>query len=57
MDRIFDPGFTTRGVGVGAGLGLSICWQIVERHGGGIEVDSDSGEGATFVVVLPIDGA
>jgi signal transduction histidine kinase len=56
LERIFDPGFTTRGVGVGAGLGLSICWQIAERHGGTIDADSTEGEGARFTVELPIEG-
>src|SRR6185369_6398128 len=36
MSRIFDPGFTTKGVGVGTGLGLSICYKIVKAHRGSI---------------------
>jgi two-component system NtrC family sensor kinase len=52
--RIFEPGFTTKGVGVGTGLGLAICGQIVGAHGGGIEVDSRLGEGSTFTVRLPL---
>jgi len=55
LSKIFDPGFTTRGVGVGTGLGLSICYQIIQDHKGEILVDSEVGKGATFTVVLPMD--
>lgn len=55
MDKIFDPGFTTKGVGIGTGLGLSICYQIIEAHHGNIEVDSRPGEGTTFTIRLPVD--
>ena len=51
--RIFDPGFTTKGVGVGTGLGLSICYQIIEDHRGSIAVESVVGEGTTFTVSIP----
>jgi signal transduction histidine kinase len=57
LDRIFDPFFTTKKVGAGTGLGLSTSYNIVQRHGGRIEADSQLGEGATFRVVLPVDGA
>jgi len=52
--RIFDPFFTTKGVGKGTGLGLSICFGIVEGHGGRMYVKNKPGEGATFVVEIPI---
>ena len=54
LSQVFDPGFTTKGVGVGTGLGLSICYQIVEEHKGQIRVKSEPGAGASFTVQLPI---
>lgn len=54
LERIFDPGFTTKGVGVGTGLGLSICFQIIEKHNGKILVESEIGKGSTFTIQLPI---
>ena len=54
LSRIFDPGFTTKGVGVGTGLGLAICYRIVAEHRGRIEVDPRPGEGTTFRVVVPL---
>lgn len=55
LRKIFDPGFTTKGRGVGAGLGLSICYQIIQDHRGEIKVESVLGKGATFTIVLPMD--
>ena len=53
FERIFDPGFTTKGVGVGTGLGLSICHQIVQDHKGRFQVESKVGQGSTFTAILP----
>ena len=52
--RIFEPFFTTKTVGKGTGLGLSICQNIIQEHGGRIEVKSEPGNGTTFVVQIPV---
>jgi two-component system NtrC family sensor kinase len=54
LRRIFDPFFTTKEVGKGTGLGLSLCYGIIKEHGGNIYAESQPGEGATFVIELPI---
>ena len=53
MKHVFDPFFTTRAVGQGMGLGLSISHAIVTAHGGTITVESEPGKGSTFRVELP----
>jgi two-component system, NtrC family, sensor kinase len=52
--RIFEPGFTTKGARVGMGLGLIIVRQILDRHGGTIDVESELGVGTKFSVFLPL---
>lgn len=54
-ERIFEPFFTTKHDGRGTGLGLSICLGLVRSHGGEIELDSAAGQGARFIVKLPVN--
>jgi PAS domain S-box-containing protein len=54
LKHIFDPFFTTKEVGKGTGLGLSICHGIVTEHGGKIYATSEKGQGATFIIELPL---
>ena len=54
LDSIFDPFFSTKDIGKGAGLGLSVCHSIVTGLGGSIDVTSRVGEGASFLVRLPV---
>ena len=54
LDQLFNPFFTTKDVGEGTGLGLSVVHGIVTAHGGTIDVESEVGRGSRFTVRLPI---
>jgi signal transduction histidine kinase len=54
QSKVFDAFFTTKEVGTGTGLGGSISYGIIKEHGGDIETFSKPGEGASFIVTLPL---
>ena len=54
MDKIFQPFFTTKPTGQGTGLGLSLSYDIIKAHGGEIKVETKEGEGAEFIIYLPL---
>ena len=54
MDKIFQPFFTTKPTGQGTGLGLSLSYDIIKAHGGEIKVETKEGDGAEFIVLLPL---
>jgi len=54
LNKIFDPGFTTKGVKVGVGLGLPISYHIIKEHNGSIDVASQLGKGSTITITLPL---
>jgi two-component system NtrC family sensor kinase len=51
--RVFEPFYTTKDIGDGTGLGLSVSWGIIREHGGWIDIVSTPGEGSTFTVYIP----
>lgn len=53
-DKVFDPFFSTKEVGIGTGLGLSIAYGIIRSHEGRIDITSQAGKGSTFVIRLPL---
>jgi two-component system sensor histidine kinase PhcS len=57
LDKIFDPFFTTKDVGEGMGLGLSICYRIVQDFDGKISVKSDHGKYCEFTLEFPVKAA
>jgi signal transduction histidine kinase len=57
LTKIFDPFFTTKAVGSGTGLGLSLSYSIIKKHQGTLSVSSTPGQGAEFVIRLPLASA
>ncbi len=55
ISKIFDPFFTTKDVGKGTGLGLNVSYNIVKKHKGTIDVESEVGKGTTFTIRIPIE--
>jgi two-component system NtrC family sensor kinase len=54
LDKIFQPFFTTKPTGQGTGLGLSLSYDIIKVHGGELNVETNEGEGAEFIIMVPI---
>jgi PAS domain S-box-containing protein len=54
LTKLFDPFFTTKEVGKGTGLGMNIAYNIVKKHKGTIDVESEVGKGATFTIRIPV---
>ncbi len=56
ISKVFEPFYTTKGVGEGTGLGMSISYKIIESHNGKINIESEVGKGTKFTITLPKDG-
>ncbi len=56
ISKVFDPFFTTKEQGEGTGLGLNIVHRVVNQYGGNIKIESEPGEGTTFVISFPVNG-
>ncbi|MCZ6777980.1 MAG: ATP-binding protein, partial [Acidobacteria bacterium] len=54
LHKLFEPFFTTKPTGKGTGMGLSVSFGIIKDHGGDIRPESKPGEGAAFIITLPI---
>ena len=55
LAKIFDPFYTTKEAGKGTGLGLSLSYDIVKRFKGDIKVESETGKGTVFTIIIPIE--
>ncbi len=55
LPKIFDPFFTTKEVGKGTGLGLNMAYNIIQKHKGTIDVESEVGKGTTFIIRIPVE--
>jgi len=53
LEQIFEPFFSTKAIGKGTGLSLSVSYGIIQQHGGDLQVESQEGEGSTFTILLP----
>lgn len=56
LEKLFNPFFTTKKVGAGVGLGLSISYSIIDKHNGNMQVESKVGKGTKFIINLPVHG-
>ena len=56
LDQIFDPFFTTKEVGKGSGMGLFVCYNIINLNNGTIDIKSQEGKGTTVYISLPKEG-
>jgi two-component system NtrC family sensor kinase len=54
LDKVFQPFFTTKPAGQGTGLGLSLSYDMIKAHAGEINVETKEGEGAEFVIQIPL---